>query len=114
MRPPRNNEPMNTPSDKSEARDEIEAIAERAEQGEDVSAHFTNRHVAKQQVNIDFPLDLLRQIDAECARIGVQEDTPPKRPTYSAAVMWGNSSSTGPLRRCKVSDAAVVMSLMRQ
>jgi hypothetical protein len=62
---------MNTPSDKSEAHDEIEAIAERAERGEDVSAHFTNRHVAKQRVNIDFPLDLLRQIDAECARLGV-------------------------------------------
>jgi predicted DNA binding CopG/RHH family protein len=62
---------MNKPPDKSEALDEVEAIAERAERGEDVSAHFTNRHVAKQRVNIDFPLDLLRQIDAECARIGV-------------------------------------------
>jgi len=62
---------MNTPSDKIEALDEIEAIAERAERGEDVSAHFTNRHVAKQRVNIDFPLYLLRQIDAECARIGI-------------------------------------------
>jgi predicted DNA binding CopG/RHH family protein len=62
---------MNKRFDKSEAFDEIEAIADRAEQGEDVSAHFTNRHVAKQRVNIDFPLDLLRQIDAECARIGV-------------------------------------------
>jgi predicted DNA binding CopG/RHH family protein len=62
---------MNKPSDKSEALDEIEAVAERAERGEDVSAHFTNRHVAKQRVNIDFPLNLLRQIDAECARIGV-------------------------------------------
>jgi len=89
---------------KSESLDEIEAIAERAERGEDVSASFTNRHVAKQRVNIDFPLDLLRQIDAECARIGiprqawikmvcderlrqmgahsgVREDTPPKRHT---------------------------------
>jgi hypothetical protein len=94
---------MNTPSDKSKTLDEIEAIADRAERGEDVSAHFTNRHVAKQRVNIDFPLDLLRQIDTECARIGiprqawikmacderlrqvahsgVQKDTPPKRHT---------------------------------
>ena len=64
---------MNKLSDKSKSKalDEIEAIAERAERGEDVSAHFTNRHVAKQRVNIHFPLDLLRQIDAECARIGI-------------------------------------------
>ena len=62
---------MNKPSDKSEALDEVEVIAERAERGEDVSVYFTNRHVAKQRVNIDFPLALLRQIDAECARIGV-------------------------------------------
>jgi hypothetical protein len=97
---------MNKLSDKSqsEALDAIEAIAECAERGEDVSVYFTNRHVAKQRVNIDFPLDLLRQIDAECARIGiprqawikmacderlrqmgahsgVREDTPPKRRT---------------------------------
>ena len=62
---------MNKQSDKSEVLDEIEAIAERAERGEDVSVYFTNRPVAKQRVNIDFPLALLRQIDAECARIGV-------------------------------------------
>jgi hypothetical protein len=51
--------------------EDIEAIAQRAERGEDVSAHFTNRHEAKQRVNIDFPLALLRQIDAECQRVGV-------------------------------------------
>ena len=51
--------------------EEIEEIAERAERGEDISAHFTNRHVAKQRVNIDFPLELLRQIDTECQRVGV-------------------------------------------
>jgi hypothetical protein len=50
---------------------EIEEIAERAERGEDVSAHFTGQHRAKQLVNIDFPLNLLRQIDAECERLGV-------------------------------------------
>ena len=50
---------------------EIEEIAERAERGEDISAHFTKRHVAKQRVNIDFPLELLRQIDTECQRVGV-------------------------------------------
>jgi hypothetical protein len=50
---------MNKQFNKSEAVDEIEAIAERAERGEDVSAHFTNRHVAKQRINIDFPLLIL-------------------------------------------------------
>ena len=91
---------MNKRFDNSEAFDEIEAIADRAEQGEDVSAHFTNRHMAKQRVNIDFPLDLLRQIDAECARIGVprqawikmacderlrQVESPQRRPRRQAA-----------------------------
>ena len=47
---------------------DIEDIAER---GEDVSAHFTGRPTAKQRVNVDFPLGLLRQIDEECRRIGV-------------------------------------------
>ena len=62
---------MNEQYDELTDLDALEAIAERAERGEDISAHFTNRHVAKQRVNIDFPLALLRQIDAECARIGV-------------------------------------------
>jgi hypothetical protein len=51
--------------------EDIEAIAERAHRGEDVSDYFTGIHVVKQRVNIDFPLALLRQIDAECQRIGV-------------------------------------------
>jgi len=50
---------------------DIEEIAERAERGEDISAHFPKTFVAKQRVNIDFPLALLRTIDAECGRIGV-------------------------------------------
>jgi hypothetical protein len=62
---------MNKQSDTSEALDEIEAIAERAERGEDVSGSFTHRPVAKQRVHSDFPLALLRQVDAACARIGV-------------------------------------------
>lgn len=56
---------------KSDTLEDIEEIAERAERGEDISAHFTNRHVAKQRVNIDFPLELLQQIDTECQRVGV-------------------------------------------
>jgi hypothetical protein len=62
---------MNEKSDKSLPPTDIEAIAEQAERGEDVSAYFTNQHVAKQWVNVDFPLDLLRQIDTECQRAGV-------------------------------------------
>jgi hypothetical protein len=49
----------------------IEEIAERAERGEDVSAYFTGQYRVKQRVNVDFPLTLLRQIDAECQRLGV-------------------------------------------
>jgi len=62
---------MSGKSDKHKSPEDIEAIAERAERGEDVSVYFTQQHVAKQRVNIDFPLGLLRQIDAECQRIGV-------------------------------------------
>jgi hypothetical protein len=50
---------------------DIEAIAERAERGEDVSGYFTGEHLAKQFVQVDFPLKLLRAIDAECRQIGV-------------------------------------------
>ena len=62
---------MNGKSDKSPPPIDIETIAEQAERGEDVSAYFTNQHVAKQWVNVDFPLDLLRQIDTECQRVGI-------------------------------------------
>jgi len=50
---------------------EIEEIAERAERGDDVSVHFTGQYRIKQMVSVDFPLNLLRQIDAECERLGV-------------------------------------------
>ena len=64
---------MHKKSDKRSARKkvEIEEIAERAERGEDVSAHFTGQYRAKQRVNVDFPIDLLRAIDREAKRIGV-------------------------------------------
>jgi hypothetical protein len=51
--------------------EDIEAIAEKAHRGEDVSEHFTGRHVAKQRVNVDFPLPLLEMIDAECETVGI-------------------------------------------
>lgn len=62
---------MNAKSTKHEQAEDIEAIAERAERGEDISMHFTQAYKAKQRVNIDFPLALLREIDAECDRIGI-------------------------------------------
>ena len=49
----------------------IEEIAEQAEQGSDISEYFTGQHLAKQFVSIDFPLDLMRAIDAECKLVGV-------------------------------------------
>jgi hypothetical protein len=62
---------MNEQSDKLIPQTDIETIAEQAERGEDVSGYFTNQHVAKQQVNIDFPLGILQQIDVECQRVGI-------------------------------------------
>ena len=50
---------------------DIEDIAEKAQRGQDVSKYFTAQHTAKQRVNIDFPLELLKTIDAECRRIGI-------------------------------------------
>ena len=45
---------------------DIEEIAEQANLGKDVSEHFTGHFEVKQQIKIDFPLELLRSIDAEC------------------------------------------------
>ena len=45
---------------------DIEEIAQQAHLGEDVSEHFTGNFQVKQQINLDFPLELLRSIDAEC------------------------------------------------
>ena len=62
---------MNAKSSEHDRVEDIEVLAERAERGEDVSAHFTQKYSAKQRVNIDFPLALLREIDSECRRIGI-------------------------------------------
>ena len=50
---------------------DIEEVARRAQAGEDVSGHFTGKFEAKQRINVDIPLTLLKAIDAECARVGV-------------------------------------------
>ena len=49
----------------------IEHIAKKAQRGEDVSEHFTGEHVAKQRVDIDLPLRLLKMIDEECKLVGI-------------------------------------------
>ena len=46
----------------------IETIAQQAHDGVDVSEHFTGRFQVKQNITIDFPLELLRMIDVECAQ----------------------------------------------
>jgi hypothetical protein len=51
--------------------EDIEQIAQRAQNGEDVSEYFTNNYVAKQQVTVDFPLELLRAIDSQCNLLGI-------------------------------------------
>ena len=51
--------------------EDIEKIAEKAQRGQDISMYFTGQHVTKQRVNIDFSLELLKLIDAECRRIGI-------------------------------------------
>lgn len=56
---------------KKKSIEDIEKIAEQAQKGHDVSQYFAGRHTAKQFVSIDFPLSLLRMIDAECKVIGM-------------------------------------------
>ncbi|MFM7715886.1 MAG: hypothetical protein ACKO7A_25255 [Microcystis sp.] len=45
---------------------DIEEIAQQAYLGKDVSEYFTGNFQVKQQINLDFPLELLRSIDVEC------------------------------------------------
>jgi hypothetical protein len=49
----------------------LEALAEQAERGESVESAFTGKPVVKQRVNVDFPYEMLLEIDAECRRLGV-------------------------------------------
>jgi uncharacterized pyridoxal phosphate-containing UPF0001 family protein len=53
-------------SNKSTEIKDIEEIAQLAHSGADVSEHFTGHFQANQHINIAFPLELLRSIDAEC------------------------------------------------
>jgi hypothetical protein len=55
-------------SSKSTEIKDVEEIAQQADAGVDVSEHFTGHFQAKQQIDIAFPLELLKSIDAECQR----------------------------------------------
>ena len=59
---------MNSTSTYGQTTPTIETIAQQAHEGADVSEHFTGRFQVKQNITIDFPLELLRMIDVECAR----------------------------------------------
>lgn len=62
---------MSAKSSKYTQRKTGDEIATRTAQGENVPAPRATQHVSRQRVNIDFPLHLLRQIDAECQHAGV-------------------------------------------
>ncbi|NJM48550.1 MAG: hypothetical protein HC860_22215 [Alkalinema sp. RU_4_3] len=60
---------------------DIEEIARQAHAGVDVSEYFTGEFQAKQRIgldfssSLDFPLVLLRRIDAECAQQNIDRQT---------------------------------------
>ncbi len=54
---------------------DAEAIAEMADRGQDVSAHFTNQFTAVrptvQRVNIDFTAPMLKELDREAETLNI-------------------------------------------
>lgn len=54
---------------------DAEAIAERAERGQDVSAHFTNQFTVVrpkvQRVNVDFTSLMLKELDREAETLNI-------------------------------------------
>ena len=54
---------------------DAERIAERADQGEDISAHFTNRFTvvrpSAQRVNVDFTSPMLKELDREAEALNI-------------------------------------------
>ena len=54
---------------------EAEKIAEMADQGQDVSAHFTNTFTvvrpAVQRVNVDFTVPMLKELDREAETLNI-------------------------------------------
>lgn len=58
-------------SDTSTNTTPIKTIAEQAQEGQDVSDHFTGQLQSKQRLDLALPLDLIRSIDAECERYNI-------------------------------------------
>lgn len=50
---------------------DAERIAEMADRGEDVSAHFTNSFTVVRRVNVDFTAPMLRELDDEATMLNV-------------------------------------------
>ena len=59
---------------KTNKKPSIEEIAQMADQGQDVSAHFTNKGKMKrpiQRVNVDFTIDMLDELDRISGELNV-------------------------------------------
>ena len=50
---------------------DAEQIAEMADRGEDISAHFTNSFTVVRRVNVDFTAPMLRELDQEATMLNV-------------------------------------------
>lgn len=50
---------------------DAEQIAEMADRGEDISAHFTNSFTVVRRVNVDFTAPMLRELDREATMLNV-------------------------------------------
>lgn len=48
-----------------------EKIAEMADRGKDISAHFTNSFTVVRRVNVDFTAPMLRELDREATMLNI-------------------------------------------
>ncbi|MEK7487321.1 MAG: hypothetical protein AABZ60_23575 [Planctomycetota bacterium] len=83
---------------KSKTSEDIEKIAEKAQKGEDVSQYFAGIPIAKQRVNVDFSLQLLKQIDIECRLLGITRQS------------WIKMACDNQLREVQISRRSLVSS----
>jgi len=50
---------------------DAEQIAEMADRGEDISAHFTNSFTVVRRVNVDFTAPMLKELDQQASALNV-------------------------------------------
>jgi hypothetical protein len=50
---------------------DAEQIAEMADRGEDISAHFTNSFTVVRRVNVDFTASMLKELDQQASALNV-------------------------------------------